>query len=142
MEYLVAISFLIISLVTVYSLVKLNTRTWIVLLVIPYLIFTAGFSFNVYNSLKGFATTKPIPEGSRFVYGVNLKPEVFILVSNPDGLRLHVMPYDEFVRKEVEKANEMVEEGKQVDIKYDGTSDVPRMHQFDHKKVMPKKESN
>ena len=142
MEYLVAISFLIICMITIYSLVKLNTKLWIMLIVIPYLIFSTGFAFNVYNSFKGFATTKTIPDHSRFLFGVVAKPNVFILVNGPDGIRLHMMPYSEYLRKEVEQGNKMVEQGQRMTVQNDGESKSPRLHQFEHKKLMPKNSNN
>ena len=142
MEYLVAISFVLMSLVTVYSLIKLNTRLWIMLIVVPYLVFTTGFGFMVYNTLKGYATTEPIPAESEFLFGAVAQPKIYVLVNGDQGLRLHVMPYSEFTRREVDRGNQLVEEGKKVQIETTGTSTVPRVHEFDHKKLMPKNPNN
>lgn len=137
MEYVISISLVAMVIFMIYFMVKARANFWLILFVIPWMLFTMGFGFMLYEISKGYATQLKIPN-SQFLYAKVMGDVTYVMVLNEKGPRLHVLPSSEELRKEIKKGNRQVKEGKTVMIEGNDNIPVPRLHLFDHKKQMPK----
>lgn len=137
MEYVISISLVAMVLMLIYFMVRARANFWLTVLMVPWMLFTMGFGWLVYESAKGFATKLPIPD-SQYLYAKVIGAEAFVLIMTDKGPRLHVMPATEQTKKMVQKGQKMIKQGKQVVIEGDDEANTPRLHEFDHKSQFPK----
>ena len=138
MEYFITGSLVLLVLFLIFFMVRARANFWLTLIVIPWMLFTMGFGFMVYEASKGYATKQPLPE-SQFLYSKVIGNEAFVLIMTDKGPRLHVLPATDAVKKEMAKGNKLVKDGKTVMVKKpEGQAETPRLHEFDHKAQMPK----
>ena len=138
MEYFITASLVLLVLFLIFFMVRARANFWLILIVIPWMLFTMGFGFMVYEASKGYATKQPLPE-SQFLYSKVIGKEAFVLIMTDNGPRLHVLPATDAVKKEMVKGNKLIKDGKIVMVKKpEGQAETLRLHEFDHKAQMPK----
>jgi Ca2+/Na+ antiporter len=137
MEYIISVSLVAMVLMMIYFMVRAQANFWLIVFVIPWMLFTMGFGWLIYEANKGYASQKPVPT-SQFLYAKVIGNEAFILIMSDDGPRLHVQPATDELIKQLQKGNQMVKGGKTVMVDGDDTEDTLRLHEFDHKKQFPK----
>ena len=138
MEYFITASLVLLVLFLIFFMVRARANFWSILIVIPWMLFTMGFGFMVYEASKGYATKQPLPE-SQFLYSKVIGNEAFVLIMTDKGPRLHVLPATDAVKKEMVKGNKLIKDGKIVMVKKpEGQAETLRLHEFDHKAQMPK----
>ena len=72
MEYFITGSLVLLVLFLIFFMVRARANFWLTLIVIPWMLFTMGFGFMVYEASKGYATKQPLPE-SQFLYSKVIK---------------------------------------------------------------------
>lgn len=137
MEYVISISLVAMVLMLIYFMVRARANFWLTVFMVPWMLFTMGFGWMVYESAKGFATKLPIPD-SQYLYAKVIGSEAFVLIMTDKGPRLHVIPATEQSKKMVQKGQKMIKQGKQVVIEGSDEADTPRLHEFDYKSQFPK----
>lgn len=137
MEYIISVSLVAMVLMMIYFMVRAQTNFWLIVFVIPWMLFTMGFGWMIYEANKGYASQKPVPT-SQFLYAKVIGSEAFILIMSDNGPRLHVQPATDELIEQLEKGNRLVKGGKTVIVEGEDNADTLRLHEFDHKKFMPK----
>lgn len=137
MEYIISVSLVAMVLMMIYFMVRAQANFWLIVFVIPWMVFTMGFGWMIYEANKGYASQKPVPT-SQFLYAKVIGNEAFILIMSDNGPRLHVQPATDELIKQLQQGNQMVKSGKTVMVDGDDTEDTLRLHEFDHKKQFPK----
>lgn len=137
MEYTISVSLVAMVMFMIYFMVKAKANFWLILIVIPWMLFTMGFGFMLYEINKGFATKIKIPH-SQFLYAKEMGAITYVLVANEKGVRLHMLPSSKELHKEITKGTALIKQGQMVIVETSDMIEVPRLHRFDHKKQMPK----
>ena len=138
-EIAVLAGIIMTALTSIYALYKINTRLWLLLLVVPWMLFSAGFGFLLYDKIKGYATMDKIGD-SKLLYAKVSKPNVYLLVMADDGPRLHVMPYSKQLEQDLESVGRALKEGRDMRVRPDGRESEYgiELYEFDHKQAFPK----
>ena len=138
-EIAVLAGIIMTALTSIYALYKINTRLWLLLLVVPWMLFSAGFGFLLYDKIKGYATMDKIGD-SKLLYAKVSKPNVYLLVMADDGPRLHVMPYRKQLEQDLESVGRALKEGRDMRVRPDGRESEHgiELYEFDHKQAFPK----
>jgi hypothetical protein len=131
------------ALISIYALYKINTKTWLIIILAPWILFSAGFGFLLYEKIKGYATEEPIKD-SRILYYSIAKPRIYLLVINEKVPRLHVVPYNKDLENRLENANAGIKQGRHMRIRQPREGDSVlglSVYEFDHKQAFPKNQS-
>ena len=107
MEYIISVSLVAMVLMMIYFMVRAQANFWLIVFVIPWMLFTMGFGWMIYEANKGYASQKPVPT-SQFLYAKVIGNEAFILIMSDDGPRLHVQPATDELIKQLLKGYHMV----------------------------------
>lgn len=137
MEYFISASLVALALFLIYFMVKAKANFWLTLIVIPWMLFTMGFGFMIFEASKGYATKQVLPK-SQFLFSVVVQKEAFVLIMTNKGPRLHTIPATDKVKHELAKGNNLVKTGKTVLIEPNAEADILRLYEFNHKKQFPK----
>jgi hypothetical protein len=139
MELAIATGIIMTALIAIYALYRMEARIWLILLLAPWMLFSAGFGFLLYDKIKGYATQDPVDD-SKLLYGKVVKPQIYILVMAEHGPRLHVMPYSKKLEEQLEGAGRALREGRDMRVRTDdGESEFGiELYEFDHKRAFPK----
>ena len=78
-EIAIASGIIITALTLIYVLYRIEARLWLILLLAPWMLFSAGFGFLLYDKIKGYATEERIDD-SKLLYAKVSKPKIYILV--------------------------------------------------------------
>jgi hypothetical protein len=140
MEIAIAIGIIMTALIAIYALYKMEARVWLIMLLAPWMLFSAGFGFLLYDKIKGYATTDKIGD-SKLLYARVAKPNVYLLVMAEDGPRLHVLPYSKQLEQDLEGVGRALKEGRDMRVRPDGRESEHglELYEFDHKQAFPKK---
>ena len=124
MIYLLAASLLLLTILVLIISVRQKFRLWIMLFIIPFLIFNIGFSYHTINELWGYPKQGyPKEEVELLAYKVE-KPTVFIMVREKSGrTRLYAIPYTKKTEEELEGAGKQIKQGQRMMIKNRGRKD-------------------
>ena len=139
-EIVVAIGIIMTALIAIYALYKMEARIWLIMLLAPWMLFSAGFGFLLYDKIKGYASEGQIDE-SKLLYAKVSKPNIYILVMAEHGPRLHVMPYSKHLEEQLEGAGRALKEGRDMRVKPDDGEESIfgiKLYEFDHKRAFPK----
>jgi hypothetical protein len=140
MEIAIAIGIIMTALIAIYALYRMEARIWLILLLAPWMLFSAGFGFLLYDKIKGYATADKIGD-SKLLYAKVSKPNVYLLVMAVDGPRLHVMPYSKQLEQALEGVGRALKEGRDMRVKSDDGEESIfgiKLYEFDHKQAFPK----
>jgi hypothetical protein len=139
MEIAIATGIIITALIAIYALYKMEARVWLIMLLAPWMLFSAGFGFLLYDKIKGYATTDKIGD-SKLLYASVSKPNVYLLVMAENGPRLHVLPYSKQLEQDLEGAGRALKEGRDMRVRPDGRESEfgIELYEFDHKQAFPK----
>lgn len=137
MEYIISISLVLMVVMLIYFMVKAKANFYLTILIVPWMLFTMGFGWMIYEKAKGYATAQKIPD-SQYLYAKVIGSEAYVLIMTDKGPRLHVIPATEKVKRMVQKGQKMIKQGKQVVIEGNDEANTPRLHEFDHKSQFPK----
>jgi len=140
-ETVVAIGIIMTALIAIYALYRMEARVWLILLLAPWMLFSAGFGFLLYDKIRGYAS-KEIPTDSKLLYSKIAKPQIYLLVMDEDGPRLHVVPYSKKLEDELNSMGSAMKEGRDIRIReQDGQSLFGiELYEFDHKRAFPKEQ--
>lgn len=121
MIYLLAASLLLLTILVLIIVVRQKFRVWILVFIIPFLIFNIGFSYHTINELWGYPKQGyPAEEVELLAYKVE-KPTVFIMVRERSGrTRLYAIPYTKKTEEELEGAGKQIKKGQRMMIKNQG----------------------
>lgn len=124
MIYLLAASLLILTVLILIIAVRQRFKLWIMLFIIPFLIFNIGFSYHTINELWGYPKQGyPINEVELLTYKVE-KPTVFIMVREKSGkIRLYAIPYTKKAEENLESAGREIKKGQRIMMKTHGRKD-------------------
>jgi hypothetical protein len=139
-EIIVAIGIMMTALIAIYALYRMEARLWLILLLAPWMLFSAGFGFLLYDKIKGYATEERIDD-SKLLYAKVSKPKIYILVMAEHGPRLHVLPYSKQLEEQLESTGRALKEGRDMRVKPDDGEESTfgiKLYEFDHKRVFPK----
>jgi len=141
-ETVVAIGIIMTALIAIYALYRMEARLWLILLLAPWMLFSAGFGFLLYDKIKGYATEAKVGE-SKLLYGKVVKPRIYLLVMAENGPRLHVVPYSRNLEEQLEGADRALKEGRDMRVKPDDEDSQfgIKIYEFDHKRALPKDQS-
>ena len=139
MEIAIAIGIIMTALIAIYALYRMEARVWLIMLLAPWMLFSAGFGFLLYDKIKGYATNDKIGD-SKLLYAKVSKPNVYLLVMADDGPRLHVMPYSKQLEQDLEGVGRALKEGRDMRVRPDGRESEfgIELYEFDHKQAFPK----
>ena len=138
-ETVVAIGIIMTALIAIYALYRMEARLWLILLLAPWMLFSAGFGFLLYDKIKGYATEAKVGE-SKLLYGKVVKPRIYLLVMAENGPRLHVVPYSRNLEEQLEGAGRALREGRDMRVRNDDGESMSgiELYEFDHKRAFPK----
>ena len=138
-EIAVATGIMMTALIAVYALYRMEARLWLILLLAPWMLFSAGFGFLLYEKIKGYATDNKFDD-AKLLYAKVIQPQIYLLVMSEDGPRLHVMPYKKQLEEQLESANKAIKEGRDMRVRPEEGDDSLgiRIYEFDHKRAFPK----
>jgi hypothetical protein len=121
MIYLLTASLLLLTVLVVIITIRQRFRTWIILLIIPFLIFNIGFSYHTVNELWGYAKEGyPKEEVELLTYKIE-RPEVYIMVREQSGeTRLYVIPYAKKTEEDLKGAVDEIKKGQRMMMKNRG----------------------
>ena len=124
MIYLLSASLLLLTILVLIMAVRQKFRLWIMLLIIPFLIFNIGFSYHTINELWGYPKQGyPENEVELLAYKVE-KPTVYIMVREQSGrTRLYAIPYTKKTEEELDGAGQQIKKGQRMMIKNQGRKD-------------------
>jgi hypothetical protein len=139
MEIAIATGIIMTALIAIYALYRMEARLWLIVLLAPWMLFSAGFGFLLYDKIKGYATKDAIGD-SKLLYAKVTKPNVYLLVMAEDGPRLHVLPYSKQLEQDLEGAGRALKEGRDMRVRPDGRESEfgIELYEFDHKQAFPK----
>ena len=139
MEIAIAIGIIMTALNAIYALYRMEARVWLILLLAPWMLFSAGFGFLLYDQIKGYATEAKVSD-SKLLYAKVSKPHIYMLVMAENGPRLHVLPYSKQLEQDLEGAGRALKEGRDMRVRPDGRESEYGMelYEFDHKQAFPK----
>ena len=118
MIYLLTVSLLILTIVTVIVAIRIRFSTAIMVLLIPFLIFNIGFSYHTVKELWGYPVEGlPEDEVELIAYKVE-QPNVFVMVRQQDGkTRLYMIPYTRKTEDQLEGAGKAMKRGQRMMMK-------------------------
>jgi hypothetical protein len=124
MIYLLAASLLLLTILVLIIAVRQKFRVWILVFIIPFLVFNIGFSYHTINELWGYPKQGyPMEEVELLAFKVE-KPTVFIMVREQSGrTRLYAIPYTKKTEEELESAGKQIKKGQRMMIKNKGRKD-------------------
>jgi hypothetical protein len=140
MEIAIAIGIIMTALIAIYALYRMEARVWLILLLAPWMLFSAGFGFLLYDKIKGYATEAEVSD-SKLLYAKVSKPHIYMLVMAEHGPRLHVLPYSKQLEEQLESTGRALKEGRDMRVKPDDSEESTfgiKLYEFNHKKVFPK----
>lgn len=121
MIYLLTVSLLVLTILTITVAIRARFRTWMLLLLIPFLVFNIGFSYHTIRELWGYPVEGfPQDEVELLAYKVE-QPNVFIMVREQDGkTRLYQIPYNKKAEEDLEGAGKAMKKGQRMMMKHQG----------------------
>jgi len=131
MIYLLTFSLLILTVLVIIISIRQKFRTWIIVFIIPFLIFNIGFSYHTLNELWGYAK-QGYPKGELELLAYKIeKPEVYIMVREQTGkTRLHVIPYNKKIEEDLDGAGREMKKGQRIMVKNNGTENQQSRLEF------------
>jgi len=119
MIYVLTVSLLILTLLTITVLIKLKGNSPMFWVLIPILVFNVGFTWIVMSDLKGWPHQAMPPNDSVFYSSILSKPDIYLVAKPKDAKepRFYAIPFTEENVKEIEKASKMTKRGQRVVIK-------------------------
>jgi hypothetical protein len=124
MIYLLTASLLLLAVLVIIIAIRQKFRVWIILFIIPFLIFNIGFSYHTLNELWGYPKEGyPKEEVELLAYKIE-KPNVYIMVREQSGrTRLHLIPYSKKAEEDLEGAGKEMKKGQRMMMKNRGHDD-------------------
>lgn len=121
MIYLLTFSLLTLTIITLIVAIRARFRTWIMLLLIPFLIFNIGFSYHTIKELWGYPVAA-FPEGEVELLAYKIEqPNIFIVVRESDGrVRFHQIPYNKRTEEQLDGAGKSMKKGQRMMMKKQG----------------------
>ena len=121
MIYLLTASLLLLTVLVIIITIRQRFRTWIVLLIIPFLVFNIGFSYHTVNELWGYAKQGyPREEVELLAYKIE-KPDIYVMVREKNGkARLHLIPYTKKTEDDLNGAGREMKKGQRIMMKNRG----------------------
>jgi hypothetical protein len=150
MIYLLAISLLLLTVISVLAVARSNLRTPVIYLLIPFLIFNLGFGWHTMEELKGRPAHSEIDQEMEFLFALVAKPTIYILVreKNSSEPKYYAVPYSDKNEEAIRRAMEAVKKGSRMMLR-PGTKNFLgernnfrsfEFYQFQHEHAMPKTE--
>lgn len=136
MIYLLSFFLLTIVLVCLWLICDINRLIfWIM---VPLVIFTAGFSWITFESLSGWPHKDYPPNEAAFLGASIQKPSIFVMAqpSGSETPRLYVIPYTDENEKKVSNAEEKRKSGGRVRTK--NSDGEFRFYEFNIQEVLKK----
>lgn len=124
MIYLLTASLLILTILTLITALRARSRTWIMLLLIPFLIFNIGFSYHTVKELWGYPV-EAFPEGEVELLAYKIEqPNIFIMIREQDGqVRFHQIPYTKKREEQLDGAGKAMKKGQRMMMQRQGRKD-------------------
>ena len=121
MIYLLTFSLLLLTILVILIAIRQKFRIWILLLIIPFLIFNIGFSYHTINELWGYPK-QGYPQGEVELLTHKIeKPNVYILVREQNGkARLYLIPYTKKTEEGLTGASQKMKKGQRMMMKNQG----------------------
>ena len=121
MIYLLTASLLLLTILVILIAIRQKFRVWIMLFIIPFLIFNIGFSYHTINELWGYAK-EGYPKGEVELLAHKIeKPNVYILVREQSGkARLYLIPYTKKTEEGLNGASQKMKKGQRMMMKNQG----------------------
>jgi len=125
MIILLTISLVTLSVLVLLIQIRYKTRSWLILLLVPFLLFNIGFSWHTVSDLLGKPRHSTIQDHSQFLYAVVSNRWIYLLVAEPDTPQpiYYKIPYSEKLEQQLNKANEKAKNGERVMLKKNNTQD-------------------
>lgn len=141
MIYLLTASLLLLTVLTIITAIRARYRTWILILIIPFLVFNIGFTYHTIQELWGYPV-KSYPQGEVELLAAKIEqPNVLIVVRYPDGrTRLHQIPYTKIDEEQLNGANRELRKGQRIMMNNRGQTQESRFELYPWKpsEMMPK----
>lgn len=141
MIYLLTASLLALTILTIITSIRARYRTWILILLIPFLVFNIGFTYHTIQELWGYPV-KDYPKGEVELLAAKIEqPNVLIMVRYPDGRsRLHQIPYTKRDEEQLSGAAREIRQGRRVMMNNLGQNQESRFELYPWKpsEMMPK----
>lgn len=131
MIYLLTASLLVLTVITLTVAIRARFRIWMMVFLIPFLIFNIGFSYHTVKELWGYAVEGfPKTEVELLTYKIE-KPNVFITVRHDDGrVRLYQIPYEKKTEEQLDSAGKAMKKGQRMMMKNRGHKDQESKVEF------------
>ncbi len=131
MIYLLTSSLLVLAILVLVTAIKQRFRTWILIFIIPYLIFNIGFMYHTVKELWGYPV-EAYPKGDVELLAYKIEqPNIIIVVRESSGKsRLHVIPYEEKTEEKIEGAGKNIKKGQRMMMKNLGDNDQESKLEF------------
>ena len=121
MIYLLTASLLLLTILVILIAIRQKFRVWIMVFIIPFLIFNIGFSYHTINELWGYPK-EGYPKGEVELLAHKIeKPNVYILVREQSGkTRLYLIPYTKKTEEDLKGAGQKMKKGQRMMMKNQG----------------------
>lgn len=131
MIYLLSASLLLLTVLTIVVSIRARFRIWIMLLLIPFLVFNIGFSYHTVKELWGYPVDGfPKNEVELLAFKVE-QPNIFIMVREQGGkARLYQIPYTKKTEEQLDGAGKAMKRGQRMMVKPNGQKDQESRVEF------------
>jgi hypothetical protein len=149
MIYLLTISLILLTVISILAVIKSDLKGWATAVIIPFLLFNVGFSWHTIESIKGEPALVELHGEMEFLFAVINRPTIYVLVREPgkENPRYYAIPYSEKTANDMTKAMRSTKNGERMMVKAskgDGTAGERNPQQrfefyrFQHEELMPK----
>lgn len=141
MLYLLTASLLLLTVIVILMTIRARYKTWILMLIIPFLIFNIGFTYHTIQEFWGYPV-KGYPKVEVELLAAKVEqPDAFVVVRYPDGrTRLHQIPYTKSDEERLKGAMKEMRKGRRMMLKENGENLESRFEIYPWKpaEMMPK----
>ena len=149
MLYLLSISLTVLTVIGILAALRARLPAMLLVLLIPFMIFNAGFSWHTIESLKGMPLHSTPRDDSRFLWAQIGRPYIYVVAQHSDqpNPRFYAMPYSDEAAKKIAAAMRATAQGLTMMMRFPGRSDrgnpgadQPEIefYQFRHEELVPK----
>lgn len=141
MIYMLTASLLLLTILVIITTIRSRLRTWMYVLIIPFLIFNIGFTYHSIKELWGYPV-KGFPKYEVELLAFKIEqPNVYVMVREPSGSpRLYMIPYNKKEEEGLQSANRDMRKGVRVMMKGSMEQEESRFEIYPWKpsEMMPK----
>ena len=139
MTITLSLFYLVLLMLVLWALWKSGTKSLLFWIIVPIFVFVLGYSWVIFDGLRGWAYAKYPENESEFHSALIDKPHIYILVQEKgsDEPRLHVIPYTEENERKISGAQRAKQNGQTVVTNNDNDGEL-QFYNFDMQKIWKK----